>query len=614
MHFEVWKDGIYAVLSKDIPKLKEYLESDSAEEDPKKPSKKQKAPWGRREYLQRITHRYLDLTTIGVSPDGLTYSYLIEGVGPDRKLIKQWIPAEDAASKSKVVKLAKNGFPITSGSAEALVEFFAQRAGDVDTETEIVSPHLGVLQVGDKVGWLIGTRWVGPKGLKAQPEADLVEKKTCQALKSSGALESWLEGAWSLGFERPGPISRMLLASSFASPLLRFINVRSFFLYHYGENSGGKSASTALGVSVWGSAKGEHNNGHTFTTNFGSTAASIPVKCANQNGLPLFLNEFQSNKEMKNNTGAVLGLIYNVIDETLKDALTPDGKLRAARATSWRLIVRGNGEFPMISSEEINAGGSAQRVLQFEANAMSDPGALALHQWLEQNPVYGVAGPHFLEWLQPIVNSPKSLFKLRGIMQDFGKAVSDGSPIRGQRNVSLGALALGGALSQCALTSSWDDKTAANKRLKAAERFFPGAIEDAIAFSKVLDVGANPNSRNDVSATLQKLYSHASGNPKQWLYWKSVEAQQRFIGGHFDRLLGIVNPPETKEPKVRAWVVKSELAKWLKQQGAHIDRFLPDAERAGVVISKDPLRRMINRRAFSVIGFTKWPTDATWET
>lgn len=612
MLFEVWKDGIYAVVGRDISKLKEYLDSDAPEDDPKKPTKKKEAPWGRRQYLQKITPRYMDLVRIGISPDGLSYSYLIEGMAPKGRLVSQWISAEDAASKSKITRLARTGFPVTSGSADAVVEFLSQRAGSVTADTEIVSPSLGVLQIDDKVGWLIGTRWIGPKGLTARPEAHLLEEKTCQALKPSGALEEWLEGAWTLGFERPGPISRMLLASSFASPLLRFINVRSFFLYHYGENSGGKSASTALGVSVWGSAKGEHNNGHTFMTNFGSTAASIPVKCAGQNGLPLFLNEFQSSKEMKTNPGAVLGLIYNVIDETLKDALTPEGKLRAAKATSWRLIVRGNGEFPMISSEEINAGGSAQRVLQFEANAMSDPGALALHQWLERNPVYGVAGPHFLEWLQPIVNSPKNLLRLRGTMQDFGEAVSAGSAIRGQRNTSLAALALGAALSQCALTQQWKSLSPA-KRLKAAEKFHPGAINDAIEFSKSIDKGADPNSRNDVTATITKLQSHAASNPQQWLYWKSPENQGRFNKGHFKELIGIIQPPERAIKDVNAWVIKTELAKWLKKHGAHIDRFLRDAERAGVICSREPLRRMIQGRTFHVIGFRGWPVSKDWE-
>ena len=117
-----------------------------------------------------------------------------------------------------------------------------------------------------------------------------------EAIRSRGSVEKWLETAKEV--RGMSLTARILLAASFASPLLEPLNCLPFFVHLWGVDSGtGKTVALMVAASVWG----DPTIG-SFVKTFDGTTVGLEKTAAFLNNLPLCLDELQLAKDLKGRT------------------------------------------------------------------------------------------------------------------------------------------------------------------------------------------------------------------------------------------------------------------------------------------------------------------------
>ena len=204
--------------------------------------------------------------------------------------------------------------------------------------------------------------------------------------------------------------ARVILAASFASPLLEVLGALPFFVHLWGVDSGtGKTVALMLAASVWGDpAVGA------YIKTFDATVVGHEKTAAFLNHLPLCLDELQL---AKNSRGQTQFDVYKLAQGV--------GRTRGNRAggvdmtPTWRNCILTTGESPLTSSSA--GAGAVNRVIDIECKAdqavitdgMHVAGALKNH--------FGHAGKAFVERLYGL---PGALETVRDTYRGLFKELS----------------------------------------------------------------------------------------------------------------------------------------------------------------------------------------------
>ena len=282
------------------------------------------------------------------------------------------------ANSNKVTELAGSGIAVTSQTARAFVSYISDLE---NLNYDIIPERKSIGRCG-----YIADEGFSPfvEGLIFDGDANF--KGMFEAIRSRGSVEKWLETAKEV--RGMSLTARILLAASFASPLLEPLNCLPFFVHLWGVDSGtGKTVALMVAASVWG----DPTIG-SFVKTFDGTTVGLEKTAAFLNNLPLCLDELQLAKDLKGRTNFDVYKLAQGVGHTRGNRsggvdLTP----------TWRNCILTTGESPLTG--QAAGAGAVNRVLDIEcrsAQAVIRDG-MRISSIIKRN--YGFAGRIFVEEL-----------------------------------------------------------------------------------------------------------------------------------------------------------------------------------------------------------------------
>lgn len=283
----------------------------------------------------------------------------------------------DLFDSSKIIQYSALGVSVTSKSAKLLSEFLC----DVETLNPDIIPETE--SVG-RLGYIGDGSQFAPYVDDLIFDGDANYGTIYDAICEKGTYSEWLNEA--LKCRRDSMTAQIMLAASFASPLLGKIGCLPFFVHLWGVESGtGKTVALMLAASVWGNP----DVGQYIQT-FNSTQVSCERTAAFLNNIPMCIDELQLSKDSH---GRSKFDVYQLAQGV--------GRGRGNRAggidvtPTWRLCILTTGESPLTSDS--SGAGAVNRVIDIECKASDSviKDGFTTSSCLKKN--YGFAGRRFIE-------------------------------------------------------------------------------------------------------------------------------------------------------------------------------------------------------------------------
>ena len=319
---------------------------------------------------------------------------------------KQWrstiVDKSVIAASKTIIQLASQDIAVTSTNASILVDYLNDMQNfNYDAIEECKS-------IG-RLGYIPGEGF-SPyvDGLVFDGDASFKNLYGC--VKSKGLLTTW--GDIAEECRKMSVTARILLAASFASPILSIVGSLPFFVHLWGVDSGtGKTVALMLAASVWGDpALGS------YVQTFNSTQVGQERTAAFLNHLPFCIDELQLTKDSKGRSNFD---VYQLAQGVGRARGRKNGGIDAA--PTWSCCFLTTGESPIVSGSA--GAGAVNRVIDIECTAGSAviTEGQRIANALKQN--YGHAGRTFVE---KIYSSDEWLDTIRDLYQDFYKELCSG--------------------------------------------------------------------------------------------------------------------------------------------------------------------------------------------
>lgn len=294
---------------------------------------------------------------------------------------KQWrhIIAEKKtlASNNAILDLANVGIAVNSENAKYMVQYLH----DVEALNYDLIPERNSVS---RFGWIHGEGF-SPYVENLVYDGESSYKGLFDSVRQQGSREKWMDAAKRVRFGQSVP-SRMILAASFAAPLVSIVEALSFFVHLWGSESGtGKTVGLMFAASVWADPQAGR-----FIKSFNSTMVNLELTAGFVNSLPLILDEFQMVRNKKDFEGTVYMLAEGI------------GKGRGAKnggvkeTSTWRNCILTSGEMPITNF--MTGAGAFNRILEVECSQKLFDDPLEVLAIIKAN--YGFAGREFVERLQ----------------------------------------------------------------------------------------------------------------------------------------------------------------------------------------------------------------------
>ena len=319
---------------------------------------------------------------------------------------KKWnTPLVDKSTISPartITGLASQGISVTSTSASILVDYLNDMENlnyDIIPERQSIG-RLGYIQGEGFSPYVDGLVFDGDASFRG----------LYQSVQPHGSEVVWYQTA--LECRKMSVTARIMLAASFASPLLSVVGSLPFFVHLWGVDSGtGKTVALMLAASVWGNpAVGS------YTQTFNGTQVGQERTAAFLNHLPYCLDELQLTKDSRGKSSFD---VYQLAQGVGRSRGKRTGGVEIT--PTWDCCFLTTGESPLTT---ISAGaGAVNRVIDIECTA----GAAVITDGhrisgaLKQN--YGFAGRLFIERLY---ESEETQQKIREIYQENFRALCAG--------------------------------------------------------------------------------------------------------------------------------------------------------------------------------------------
>ena len=323
--------------------------------------------------------------------------------GKDKKWQKA-IVAKEVVSDSKSLnkQLSSIGVSITQKTAPVLVDYL----NDIENQNYDLIPERKSI---GRLGYIPGEGF-SPyvEGLVFDGEASF--RNLYNTVTERGGYTAWHDIA--LECRKMSVTARILLAASFASPILSMVGALPFFVHLWGVDSGtGKTVALMLAASVWGDpALGS------YTQTFNATQVGQERTAAFLNHLPLCIDELQLTKDSKGRSSFD---VYQLAQGV--------GRVRGKRSggneltATWSCCILTTGESPLTSVS--SGAGAVNRVIDIECTSGSPvlTDGQRISNALRRN--YGFAGRVFVEKLY---GSEKAQEQACQIYQDFFRELCQG--------------------------------------------------------------------------------------------------------------------------------------------------------------------------------------------
>lgn len=281
----------------------------------------------------------------------------------------------DIFDSSKLVRLSNNGLPVVSGNAKNLSAYIQHIISQND-----FTPILCT----DKLGWLDDSfntfaPYTGTYELDVSLQQEIKD-----TLEPKGDYKAWIRNM--VQHRRQGREElNVLLAASFASPLLKICSALPFWVHLHGFTGVGKTICLMASASIWGNP----DTSASLVSGFRSTVVGIETRANMLNTIPAFMDD---TAEVQQFYGGNLGdLVYMMCKGQGKVRGNKDLTLRESKY--WDLVTISTGETPITT--ETSRGGEANRIIEIptgNGEIFTDGAEEA--DFLRNN--YGYAGREFI--------------------------------------------------------------------------------------------------------------------------------------------------------------------------------------------------------------------------
>ena len=294
------------------------------------------------------------------------------------------INREVIINNGKITRLANKGIDVTSDSSKLLVGFIR----DLLNNNEIPE-----YKSTSKMGWHDGGFLPYDSNVEFDGEENF--KVAFESIKEQGSYKKWYE---QVSEDRKDNVPlKLLMAASFASPLLYLLGRQCFVTLIWGKTGGKKTVAGRLAMSVWGDSKaGKLMFSMNNTTNFYYRTAEF------FNNLPVFFDEFQT---FVNNGGNINRLIMSLTEGIDRGKADIDGGIQKTR--SWNNTFIFTGEE---SASDINSGGGTlNRLIEIYITKDVVEDGIKTCDIINDN--YGHAGKIYINHIKEIgIDNLKTLF------------------------------------------------------------------------------------------------------------------------------------------------------------------------------------------------------------
>ena len=255
----------------------------------------------------------------------------------------------DLFDSSKIIQFSALGVSVTSKSAKLLSEFLC----DVETLNPDIIPETE--SVG-RLGYIGNGELFSPYVDNIVFDGDASYSTLYAAITEHGDYTKWLAEAQKCRSE--SLTAQVMLAASFASPLIGKIGCLSFFVHLWGVESGtGKTVALMLAASVWGNP----DIGQYIQT-FNATQVGHEKTAAFLNNVPMCIDELQLSKDSHGHSKFD---VYQLSQGTGRTRGNKSGGVD--KTPRWALCVLTTGESPLTSDS--SGAGAVNRVIDIECKA-----------------------------------------------------------------------------------------------------------------------------------------------------------------------------------------------------------------------------------------------------
>lgn len=302
------------------------------------------------------------------------------------------------ASANKVTELAGIGIAVNSETARNFVRYI----GDLENLNYDIIPERKSI---GRFGYIAGEGF-SPyvDGLIFDGDANFAAM--FQTVHERGSFDKWKQMAAEV--RAMSVTAKIVLAASFASPLLQPLGCLPFFVHLWGVDSGtGKTVALMVAASVWGDP-----SVGSYVKTFDGTAVGMEKTAAFLNNLPLCLDELQLAKDAKGKTNFD---VYRLAQGVGRTRGNRSGGVD--RTPTWQNCILSTGESPLTG--QASGAGAVNRVIDIEckANSVVITDGMRVSGAVKRN--FGHAGKVFVEKLyaagddvpQEIHNRYQVLFK-----------------------------------------------------------------------------------------------------------------------------------------------------------------------------------------------------------
>lgn len=301
------------------------------------------------------------------------------------------------ASKNKILQLANRGIEVNENNAKELITYLA----------DVINLNIDKIPSSKSIthlGWVNENEFV-PYTNTYKYDGDTSYKTLFESVKSEGNYEEWKKYMRELRKESI-PL-RFIMASSFASVIVKIFKINPFMVHLWGKSSNGKTVSQMICASIWGNpSKGK------LVSSLDNTKVATERMLNFMRHLPLIADELQL---IKNSFINYDTLIYTLTEGKGKDRGTVDNGL--TNVTEWDNIIITSGEEPITGSNSKE--GVKNRVFEIEENNIIVENGREVVSFIQDN--YGYAGKDFIE----IIKNEENLFEQYNQIIEEIKKITD---------------------------------------------------------------------------------------------------------------------------------------------------------------------------------------------
>ncbi len=300
-------------------------------------------------------------------------------------------------SRTNICSLADRGLMVTTENSKDIVKYISET---ISKNMQIIPKYNSI----SRFGWLENGTFA-PYVEDVKYDGDDNFSNLFTQIKQEGYYPVWLEHIKEL---RENIYIKLLMATSFASPLIEKVNALCFVTHLWGTTGFGKTVSLMVAMSIWGNPE---IGGLVRTMNM--TQNSMARTSAFLYNIPFAADELQQIKNKWDNYDNLIMYLTEGIDRGRAKA---KGGVEEVR--TWKNSFIFTGEEPVTKSD--SGGGVKNRVIEIEVDQpIIQDGNLTATICKEH---YGGAGKIFIEYLRSL-NQQELTERYRKIFKDILKEV-----------------------------------------------------------------------------------------------------------------------------------------------------------------------------------------------